>query len=247
VANYLLQADPGGACCDCPSRASPCDTCASCGGASCHLPVQTCPHAVCFKVAIDQQEIDAGGASGEFFHFNFASNNFIGFWHDYGTHLWTLFLYTAGTSLTLSQTIVAGQYYCVKVSIWASGTTPPIAIKFSVDGIDSSTANVNFTGGSDLITKALFGAWAAAASNHHSIKEITVLANPNLVCTPPNPNRTESDFIFPTNSFTSITAGITFIDGGGTLRVDSAAFVNAYGSKTLDSSDGAGYDINCQC
>lgn len=200
-----------------------------CGGtASCPIPFGSC-HAVCFQVNIDQQEVNAGGQSGNFIEFFSSSKNIVcGVFADYGSKVWTGYIQDLNTNNFAEQNVpFGGTITAVWVTVQFNVQTFNNQIQGQV--IVNGIASPFWTGYSGTINQhAPFDAFRAGAdlggpSNHHSIRIIGV-------STFIGSGENAYNFV-PGDSFDSFTTGASIVNN--TLRVDSGAAANTYAQKNL--------------
>lgn len=192
---------------------------------TCELPTvdgAICPHSLCFDLKIEQAEIDDDFA-GDVIDFlgsgRGASDPLMGLFPQYGSNLWGFFSDAGEVDITTETP--AGEWFPVKIELWTEGSVPKM--KFTLNGVESATGDAT----SADITGLLVGANLFSTSrDHRSIRNVQLIANPSSA---------EEDFIFPPDSFDSVTGSAITISGG-VITIDGTGF--NYAIKNLDPAYG---------
>jgi hypothetical protein len=216
------------------------DCCCGGGGCdACSLPADTCPHAICFEVNIDAQEVSDNSFSEDFISAEAAdASSLFAVDVDYqdfgGGALW--YLYTRDSTQSTvpisgnDPSLLPGVWHCIQISI--VGIVGGFRLRLTVDGVTAS-------GTADVTSLSDFGRFIAGndsshgLSVHRSIRNISVLANPSTA---------EENFIFTGDSFNSLTGGASIV--GDTVRFDAGLGTSFnYALKTLSPQ----HELDCVC
>jgi hypothetical protein len=184
------------------------------------LPDGSCPHSVCCEFKLDSGDTSnqdivelTGSGAGWGFYFDGSSWQFYGF--------------SDGTS-ALSATDPFDTWHRLVVDMTSAGSNT-LHIDWSVDGVPGPSLNITW---SDCVLGQLFdvGAISGSGEAHRTIRVADLSGNTD---------RGESNFLFPTDAFTSLAGGAT-IDGSGFLRIDSTD-TDSYGEFVT------GLNMICEC
>lgn len=194
-------------------------TVSGCG--ACSLPDCVCPHAISCEIKFDSDD-----TSGQ---------DFLEIWNADGTAGFGLYTFHTGSISIYSLTsgnldiAVSGGFANVWHSVCAQfcrSDNTHIEVTLIVDGVsDVATMEVP----SDFVASKIYaGAKYGGGVAKRTLRCVSALGAPG-----------ESNFNFPADSFDSLTAGASIVDGA--LRIESTDSVDAYGEKTLSST----WDMVC--
>ncbi len=196
------------------------DCCCAEPPTGCVLPSSgECPHSICFEIKLDSNDTSDGNFS------DLLSGSFIGSFFD-GVDWW---VFGNGNFSTLTAIDPYDTWHSFVIQI-TKLTDTDIRVNWSVDGVAAPSFDDTVGASPSFDDTFRVGADFGTGAAHRSMRNIILLGNPD---TP------EEDFIFPTDSFDSFTAGASVI--GDELRIDGTG--DQHATKDLAPA----YSLSCKC